>query len=350
MIIQKMILAFSQSIFSDFFSFHTPSLRIFLLAFSLFTLSACSPEPVEGDKHPSIPVFPAHTNPHINIERLSDAQITSYGRTKNYIYTDHPDGMQIYDLNFTPIHLIKNPKHGYVRAHMTNNEAVYSVQYKSSTATHKIINVFEYKAPLFNRVAIPYTDIDASIPLVLQPDIKHKYRSRLQQAIKKPDFDKQAFLKTLALEEQALRTNQLNQRIQTLAKGLLCKKKIELHAHILQYPDHTIAINMRMFKDHPLIKKIKHCDSEYHLLKESPNSFDKTVMGNTLSSNHFVSGYTSFGYNYITLTLDEEITKTKVKNTAGGDGLTIIFKSEKKLILQKNVYDFYTVTKNTDTH
>ena len=338
---------FSQPYFNNHSLLVKYSLQLFLLLFSLFILSACTPEPVEGDKHPSVPKFPAHTNDKIIIEKLFEEQITSHGRTKNYIYTDHPEGLQIYDLNFDPIHLIKKPKDGYVISHMTNNEAVYSQVFdKTITATNQIKNVFEYKAPLFKKEEILYTNIDKKIPRILRSEIIKKHLSRIQEAEKTLDYNKSDFMWTLIDEEQELRTKKLNKAIEKLTKNLVCRKKIGSFSYVLQYPDFSTVIEMVSFTDHPMIKKIGNCGSDYNILSKFPESFDKTVMGNSTSGNHFVFGYTSFGYNYITLKLGNETTKTKVTNSGGGNGLNIIFQSEDKIIL-KSVYDFYIVTKST---
>lgn len=313
-----------------------------LFMFSLLFLAACLPEKVEGDKHPEIPKFPEHTNNKIKIEKLQENQITSYGRTKNYVYTNHPKGMQVYDLNFEPLHLINDPKDGGVWPHMTNNESVYSVVFNRRDIKH----VFEHKAPLFKKEAVPYTNMDKKIPNISFSEIRKKYKLRIEQEAKKPSYDESNLMQTLFEKEAELRKKRLNIIVDELTKDLICKKDIGNYSYILQYPDDIQAITMFFLERHSTFKKVNRCTSEYSLEYKSPESFDKTVMGNSWSGNHFVMGATAYGFNYINLKLGNEITQTKVSNSAGGDGLRIIVQTENKLILQHSAYDFYKVTKN----
>ncbi|TKD63507.1 hypothetical protein [Flavobacterium sp. ASW18X] len=66
---------------------------------------------------------------------------------------------------------------------------------------------------------------------------------------------------------------------------------------------------------------------------KSPKSFDKVVLGNSFTGNHYVVGYTPYGYNYIELSLNKQTTKFKAKNTHNGDGVHILHESKDTVIL-----------------
>ncbi len=159
-----------------------------------------------------------------------------------------------------------------------------------------------------------------------------KYKFKNQDNIK---F--KSYIDSLTIAAMEKEMENVSNSIKALKKNLICIFPIVGDISILKYKDKEIALHstyrhIEIFND--VIEK-KRCESLDPIrdLKRSPKSFDKVVLGNSYSGNHYVGGYTPYGYNYIEMTIGSEHTKFKANNINNGDGVCILHESNDTLLL-----------------
>ena len=155
-------------------------------------------------------------------------------------------------------------------------------------------------------------------------------------------------LTNLAMEKELENTSR---KINALKNNLICIFPVEEDISILKYNNKEVALystygHIDEFKD---ILEEKSCGSLEPIwnLEKSPKSFDKVVLGNSYSGNHYVGGYTPYGYNYIQLKINNETTKFKAHNLHNEDGINILYEKNDTLVLKdvKNRLYYATLKK-----
>lgn len=288
---------------------------IFIVSLLLFS---CGYKSAEGDKHPDIPLFPAHTNTNVKISRLPvNNEGLGFKNINNIFYFSSYRGCVITSSKF---------------------KIVDSLQH-SATSSYYI----NENGTIYNLTFNPKESLDTL-------DLNDSYS--IQKAIKTtpPLFQEEQIETKQILVASWDARDTVIQYVKKLNNNLDCIIEVNKYTCLLVLQNKEIILQSNL----PLPEKIfeyKNCESLYFNTDFIvPKSFDKTILGNKSSGNHFAFGFRQYGYNYIELTIGNQSTKTKVENFGTSNGLEIIHQNKTKdtLIVKLDKEDklYYLTLKN----
>ncbi|WP_299780245.1 hypothetical protein [uncultured Formosa sp.] len=301
----------------------------------LTTLTSCGYKTTETDKHPEIPVFPKHTNSKINITSFPFLTTDLYFNKKYIFATTENQDLLILDRKFKKIKqepIIVNLKN------ITNQGDIYSVNengdiIKTLKTVHKLSPKNNFKQENLEILKIfsrEFLDIRDSLTTHLKGKSK-TYIDSIYTIETTNDKQKTLVKLTHAIEGADAMVHLENNEVD-----------------ILKYQDKDVALysNLLFFDELNNLKKEKYVKTVQRIidLEKRPISFDKVVLDNTYSGNHFVGGYTPVGYNYVELTIGSETTKFKAKNANNGDGVHILHTNNDTIILNDDSYKLFYAT------
>lgn len=283
-----------------------------LFIVGMLALFSCGYKKAEGDKHPSIPLFPKHTNNALKIIELPiEADGVSVKKLNANFYFSNYNQCYITNQDFLPVCTLQNSA---TSSYYVNAEGVvYSFTFDNKNSLDTL-NVYEsYKIDKATKKTPPlFKDYNVAVQFI---------------TVKSWDA-----------------RNEVVAYVNKHKNTLKCLKSVNDYTCLLIFSENEIVLQSNL----PIPDEVfnyKNCDNiDFNFEHESPTSFDKTILGNSSSGNHYVFGIHQFGYNYIELSLRGQSTKTKVKNFEGSDGLKIIYQNNTKdtLILKleedKNLY------------
>jgi len=141
--------------------------------------------------------------------------------------------------------------------------------------------------------------------------------------------------------------NITSSKLRKLKENLVSIYPLSNSVSVLKFKDKEFALYTRYnhtseFKDELNKTRLNGLKPIWNLEK-SPKSFDKIVLSNSLSGNHYVGGFTSYGYNYVSLSLHNQTTKFKAKNANNGNGVNILYENKDTIIL-KDFEKMYHIT------
>lgn len=295
-------------------------------------LVACFPAPVEGDKHPDVPLFPGISNPALKVELM--LELHGLRRTSQYYYAQRYSEystkaaeLAIYDHSFN---LIANIPAG--RLLLTEDGAAFS----ADKDKHGFIEtVYLHQAPGFgSKLKLDLLEPNQEYPEFDRARLSREYKEQLAEKSEQADFDKDRFItQQYSQARNEYRENRLKEMLAQaeyicVLSEFITVVKSDGNFFAIKAYESLRAINKEL--------KVYSKKSSYRSVQaQAPESFDKTVLGNNSSGNHFVFGFSSYGYNYINLHLGGELGQTKVPNSRGGSGLAILPSSDDQIIMKK---------------
>jgi len=308
------------------------TLRIVCLLF-IFLFNSCGYQKTEHDKHPEIPIFPEHTNNKIAITEFP-YNLTNIKYNQNHVFGDNKNGgWIILDRKFNTIKQLSKPP-GYTQSYISKDGTIYVItphEKPELNVVYKLSMQDDFKKePLETLILNPRegVTIKDSLRLIYKNETD-KHIDSLTAII----YNKEE--KQIAESLKILKTDLISIFPLTNEVSVL-KYKNKARALYTKY-NHTNAF--KVILEQTRLNELKPI---WHLEK-SPTSFDKVVLGNSFSGNHYVGGYTPYGYNYIELSLHNETTRFKAKNVNNGHGVHILYESKDTIIL-KDFKKLYRIT------
>jgi len=305
----------------------------YLVIALVYPLVACFPAPVEGDKHPDVPLFPDTSNANLKVElmlELHGLRMTSqyyYGQRYSD-YSTKAAQLVIYDHSFR---LIANVADG--RLLLTEDGATFSVD----TDKHGFIEaVYLHQAPEFHsKLKLDLVDANGEYPEFDRARLALEYKEELAAKSKQADFDESRFISQRYYQA---RNKYRKRRLKDMLDQAEYICVLSEFITVVKSNGDFFAIkayeNLQGISEG--LKAYSKKTSYRSVQTQVPESFDKTVLGNNSSGNHFVFGFSSYGYNYINLRLGGLLGQSKVPNNSGGPGLVILPSSDNQIILQKD--------------
>lgn len=309
--------------------------NIFYGVFLLLIVS-CGYRTPEEDKHPDLPIFPEHTNASIQITPFS-WEANGLQFNDNYIFASTHKSLLVLDRKFNKVKEIDE----IVSTHSIDNEGqVYII-----TRTDDVMSDPKevYKISPDNNFVKEKMEV-----LIMRPREGVRIRDSITAAFKNKQSTNEAvsdsLIDSLVYVAFNKEREELPLRIKKLEDDIVAVFPLDNDVSILKYKDKKVALfstynHMDFLKDKRSggLKPIRE-------LEKRPTSFDKVVLGNSFSGNHYVGGYTPYGFNYIELTLENEVTRFKAHNSNNGDGVHILYKSKDTMILKDTREKLYYVT------
>lgn len=314
------------------------TLKMTFLIFTLIFIS-CGYQKTEEDKHPEIPVFPKHTNNKISIKQFTPTLRNIKYNEKNFFANNENGDLIILDKKFNKIkQLSVSSGHNYISKDGTiyfilPNEKpelieVYKMSVQNNFKKEKINNLI-----INSREGVTIRD---SLNLVYRSEINDKDTLKINSHI-------DSMIHVIYQKEKKIISN----KIKDLKPNLISIYPLSSSVSVLKYKNKEFALYTRYkhtdeFED---VLKIRYWNELEPIsnLEKDPKSFDKVVLGNSFSGNHYVGGYTPYGYNYIELSLNNETTKFKAKNSNNGNGVNILYENKDTIIL-KDFEKLYYIT------
>ncbi|MFD1016185.1 hypothetical protein [Winogradskyella rapida] len=312
-------------------------LRLLALLF-IFLFNSCGYQQTEEDKYPEIPVFPEHTNSKISITEFPYT-LTNIKYNQNHVFANDENGNWIIlDRKFNVIKQLHKPS-GYTPSYMSNDGTLYTIK--------------PHDQPELNEVYQRSMQNDFKKELVKPLILKIRGRANIKDSLQSVYTHKtKAHIDSLTAVIYKKEEKNLTESLKALHTNLVSIFPLTPEVSVLKYKNKTVALctsydhsdAFKAFLEQTQLKALKPI---WHLEK-SPKSFGKVVLGNSFSGNHYVGGYTPYGYNYVELSLHDKTTRFKAKNANNGNGVHILYES-KDTIIVKEVQKLYHITLNPNS-
>ena len=301
-------------------------------------LTACGQMPVEGDKHPDIPVFPEHTGSSISIKpfaRLSERLSTN----GNYIYGHGVDnytrkgkGLLIYDKRFHLLKVLKEGKGRKVFAYMDRRNGVYI--YRNNAQF--VLSAYRVQVPSFHKKRLSVVDLDKVVYQKISNAEKRKYAQQIAAESRKEGFDENTYIRQLRVNALVLK----------MSPNLQCITQMYQENYIFEYPDRSVIV--KLYHARSKFKKF-YCDNQQPVDPKIPApSLGKTVLYNQDVGYYGLGFETAFGYDYLALKVGNAFAKSKVQNRNRNPGLYLMYQDQHKMIVvpAENMFSLYIVKEN----
>ncbi len=327
-------------------SFYKRSLHrsaMFLIPACGILLNACGEPPVEGDKYPDIPTFPRHTNPNIIIKPFANFKNPPMQKG-NYIfgwgedlYSHKGTGFLIYDRHFHLLKVLK-PKAREGETVLPNIDVRNGIYIYTSQGM-RATRVYRLQLPSFQKQKIPIYKLKNIHKNAFSKEaIAKKYDRLIKRAASNQDyFDKDTYIARLGEQEKAK---------MLFSNGIQRIMHLDESSSILIYKDRIIVIQYQYNKKWTPYKYNSGYGTRVSYIGTA-NSFSKSVTRNVNLSYYGLGSDTALGYDYISLKIGNERTKTKVDNCNKKTGLYILYKDQHKVIVMpsENTNRWYIVRK-----
>jgi len=316
------------------------TLRIAFLIF-VFILNSCGYQKTEEDKYPEIPVFPEHTNNKISIKEFPFYLTNIKYNQKNVFAHNAKGDWVIFDRKFNKIKQISQPD-GYVHSYINKDGTIYFI---IPNEKPELIEVYKLSTQdNFKKERIENLIINSREGFTIRDSLNFVYKDEIEK-IDNLKINKHidSLLSVVYQNEKEI----VSGKIKKLKPNLISIYPLTNEVSVLKYKNKEFALYTRFdhtnnFND--LLKKTSLDGLEpIWNLEKSPKSFGKVVLGNSFSGNHYVGGYTPYGYNYVELSLKNETTKFKAKNSNNGNSVGILYESKDTLIV-KDFKKLYYIT------
>ena len=303
----------------------------------IFIFISCGYQKTEEDKHPEIPVFPEHTNHKIAIKQFTtNLRDLKYNEKNVFANNEHGD-LIILDRKFNKIKELKGP-YNYI----SKDGTIYFIQPNEKP---ELIEVYKMSIENnFKKEKIQSVIINSREPFTIRDSLNVVGKSEINDKDNvKINTDIDSLVHLIYQKEK----NLISDKIKKLKPNLVSIFPLSYSVSVLKFKDKEFALYTRY--DHTIeFKEVLEKTRRNGLepiwnLEKSPKSFDKVVLGNSFSGNHYVGGFTPYGYNYVELSLHNEITRFKVKNSNNGNGVSILYKNKDTIIL-KDFEKLYHIT------
>ena len=310
--------------------------RCLFLILSVFMLAACGQMPVEGDKHPDIPLFPEHTGTYISIKpfaRLSERLFTNgnyiYGHGTD-TYTHKGKGFLIYDKQFHLLSVLKEGKAGKVLLYMDRRNGVYSYQIRGQY----VLNTYRVQVPSFHKKRLSIVDLDEVVYQKISNAEKKKYAQQIAAEADKEGFDENTYIRQLRVNALVLK----------MSKNLQCITQMHHENYIFEYPDRSVIV--KLYHAQYKFKKF-YCHNQQPVDPKIPvASLGKTVLYNRDVGYYGLGFETAFGYDYLSLKVGNGLGMSKIKNRNKKPGLYLMYQDPHKMIVApaEDMFSLYIVT------
>ena len=246
-------------------SFATPLCLLLLLA-----LQGCGFRPVEGDKHPEIPVFPEHTNENVEITRLIDEELGEVQMAAGRYYAIGNRSVSVFDSTFDLRSLIR--LEGKVACIDEQGAMYFRVEEEIHSYESLDVGLMKAAPPDLAPVALPAVILGYSVDA----------DSRLTRS------EDGSWVPNDSLEQVRLVDRTINDQVrcvQHTSNGELM---------LVSYADSQCAITSSSLVDDRIAKLgIPQCPSgiQHHELGEALEPFDTAVMDYKGYGNHFAGGF-----------------------------------------------------------
>ncbi|MBP1840777.1 hypothetical protein [Formosa algae] len=289
----------------------------------IFIFNSCGYQRTEEDKHPEIPIFPKHTNNKISIKEFP-FYLTNIKYNQKHVFANNKNGdWLILDRKFNTIKQLNKPS-GYVHSYISNDGTIYFLKPKEKTELNEV-----YKFSIqdnFKKEKLENLILKSREGVTIRDSLNAVYKNQTNKHIDSLTSD-------IYKKEEKL----IAESIKKLNSNLISIFPLTNGVSVLKYENKAFALYTRY--DHTnefkaVLEKTQQDELKpiWHLEK-SPKSFGKVTLGNSFSGNHYVGGYTPYGYNYVELSLNNETTKFKAKNSNNGNGVNILYKSKDTIII-----------------
>ena len=298
------------------------TLRITFLIFVLI-FNSCGYQKTEEDRHPEIPIFPKHTNNKISIKEFP-FYLTNIKYNQKNVFANNENGdWIILDRKFNKIKQLNKPS-GYVHSYISKDGTIYFLKPKEKTELNEV-----YKFSIqdnFKKEKIENLILKSREGVIIRDSLNLVYKNQTNKHIDSLTSD-------IYQKEEKL----ISEKIKKLNSNLISIFPLANEVSVLKYENKEFALYTRYdhtneFKDVLEKTQLDELKPIWNLEK-SPKSFGKVTLGNSFSGNHYVGGYTPYGYNYVELSLNNETTKFKAKNSNNGNGVNILYKSKDTIII-----------------
>ena len=312
------------------------ALKITSLLFTLIFIS-CGYQKTEEDKHPEIPIFPEHTNNKISIKQFTTNLIDINYNEKNLFANNEKGDLIILDRKFNKIKELKVPNN-----YISKDGTIYFMQ---TNEKPKLIEVYKMSIDNnFKKEKLKNLIINSREPFTIRDSLNVVYKRKIND---KDNLKIKSDIDSLVHVVYQKENNLTSDKIKKLKPNLVSIYPLSNSVSVLKFKDKEFALYTRYdhtseFKDELEKTRLNGLKPIWNLEK-SPKSFDKVVLSNSLSGNHYVGGFTSYGYNYVALSLHNETTKFKAKNSNNGNGVNILYESKDTIIL-KDFEKLYHIT------
>lgn len=302
---------------------------------------SCGYQKTEEDKHPEIPIFPKHTNNKISIKEFPFYLTNIKYNTENLFANNANGDWVILDRKFNKIKQLSKPA-GYIHSYISKNGTIYFTvpnEKPELIEVYKMSNQGNFKKEQIKKIVINSREryaIRDSLNLVYKDEINNKDNLKISD-----------YIDSLMTDVYQKDSKIIYKKIKKLKSNLISVFPLSNEISVLKYKNREMVLCTRY--DHT--DQFKNELEKTHLnalepiwnLEKSPKSFGKVVLGNSFSGNHYVGGYTPYGYNYVELSLNNETTKFKAKNSNNGNGVNILYKNKDTIIL-KDYEKLYRIT------
>jgi hypothetical protein len=298
------------------------TLRITFLIF-VFIFNSCGYQRAEEDKYPEIPVFPKHTNNKISIKEFP-FYLTNIKYNQKNVFANNKNGdWLILDRKFNKIKQLSKPS-GYTHSYINKDGTIYYIKPNEKPELN-IVYKFSIQDN-FKKKKIEKLILNSREGITIRDSLNLVYKNQTNEHINSLTFN-------IYQKEEKL----ISERIKKLKSNLISIFPLTNEVSVLKYENKEFALYTRYdhtneFKDVLEKTRLDELKPIWNLEK-SPKSFGKVVLGNSFSGNHYVGGYTPYGYNYVELSLNNETTKFKAKNSNNGNGVNILYKNKDTIIL-----------------
>lgn len=291
-------------------------LKVIFVSISIFFIQACGYRTVEKDKYPDMPIFPETTNKNYSLDSLTTMDL-------GVKYTD---------------------KYMFL---ITKKEPNDSLEQVTLCIYDKYMNRVKeiHASPLFDKDKIVYNvDSDNNIYIIGIDNKLYKYTYPWNKAIemhKILDVTQRDSMKLVYANEITKRIAQdslfyeegfINNIFNTKIKELYDINDCVLPIDPYHYEYFVVLNNSMGQQSYAIIRDYSElwessfqnrkfmCDSlvhNYTYLNEhdAPNlKLEQATLGNKSSGNHFVFGYTAYGYDYYKINIDKDTISFKIEN------------------------------------
>jgi len=284
-------------------------------------LNSCGYQKAEEDKHPEIPVFPKHTNNKISIKEFP-FHLRNINYNQKNIFANNENGdWVILDREFNKIKQLTKPS-GYSHSYISKDGTIYFAMDNEISQVYKFSMQNNFKREKVENLILKSREV-----ITIRDSLKLVYKNETNKYIDS--------LTSIVYQKEE---NLISEKIKKLKSNLISIFPLTHEVSVLKYKNKEFALHTRYdhtdeFKE-VLEQTRLHGLKPIWQLEKSPKSFDKVVLGNSFSGNHYVGGYTPYGYNYIEVSLQNETTKFKAKNSNNGNGVSILYQSKDTIILK----------------
>ncbi len=305
----------------------------------ILIFASCGYHKPEEDKHPDLPLFPNHTNNKISIKQLPFVSSNIKYNEKNFFFYNGDGSITILDRKFNKIKKISEPTR---YKEISKDGTLYFMNYNE---TPELIETYKMSVQNnFKKEKIPNLIIKSRSGGIIRDSLLLIFKGT---SLEKDSIKFNKHIDSLTIIELNKQEEYISLKLEQLKENLIAVFPLQYSVSILKYENKEISLYTR-YNHTSEFKEILEKTSFNGLkpiwnLEKSPKSFDKVVLGNSFSGNHFVGSFTSYGYNYVELTLNNEITKFKVKNIRNDNGVNIVYENNDTIIL-RDYNKLYCVT------